>query len=134
MKYRKLLKDMKYFGLIRYKITSRDISMIFGISLDHANHDLARLHSMRFMSRKRHSKDKRKFVYWMNKKGRKYLDYLDNPHDSEKFYKIQFMMEAWDIGKRFGHFDTFTHFEHFSPEVKLWLRYEIIKMTFLADI
>ena len=134
MKYQKLLKEMKYLDLMKCNITSRDISMIFGISLDHANHDLARLQSMRLMSRKRHSKDKRKFVYWINKTGRKYLDYLDNLDDSEEFFKIQFMIETADISNRFGHFETFTHFEHFSPLVKDWLRNKLIEMTFLADI
>ncbi len=73
MKYRKFLKEVSKFGV---EISARKTAVLFGMTITHAHADLKRQYKMGFMSRRKDPEDKRRYLYRVSSKGRKYLNYL----------------------------------------------------------
>jgi len=96
MKFRELLKKINELGI---EVTARSISNYFGVTLPHAHQDLKRLYNMEFISRRKDPKDRRRYLYWINKKGRSYLGYLEAKYlmNSRILYKLYVTMRPEEL-------------------------------------
>lgn len=94
MKFREFLGKLNQLDDV--KITARFISKLFEITLPHAHQDLSRLYRMGFVSRRRDPEDGRRFIYRVNRKGKKYLKYLRSGYYLWDRYNLRKLYSAID--------------------------------------
>jgi DNA-binding MarR family transcriptional regulator len=96
MKYRKFLEEVSNFGA---EISARSTAILFRMTITHAHTDLKRQYKMGFMNRRKDPGDKRRYLYRVSSKGKKYLNYLGSGHLLRKviLYKLYETMRPEEL-------------------------------------